>query len=57
MVLEVDVVCKAKPKEASLECTQAVNDSMCPKADEGQLAEIKLSQSWILQQLVRGQIT
>lgn len=57
MVLEVDVVCKAKPKEASLECTQAVNDSMCPKADEGQLAEIKLSQSWILQQLVRGQTT
>ena len=41
MVLEVDVICKV----ASLECTEGVNDSVCPEADEAQLAEIKLSQS------------
>lgn len=41
--MELDVICKAEPKKAaSLECTGAVNDSTCPEADGGQLAEIKL---------------
>lgn len=47
MVMHFGIICKATA--ASPECNEALNDSVCPEADEGKLAEIRPSQSWILQ--------